>query len=177
MKLIMKESVLNDLIQQASEGLPNEICGYLVGKKYESVLEVYYREPLFNVDQSPVHFSMKPSEQFEAFQKASEKDFVFISCYHSHPETKARPSYEDLKLASDPNLIYTIISLENKMKPDVRCYTIYSEDINIDENDDVVESGEMENIVFQEKIVTLHLSNLNIYRKFYIKQIDLEIQK
>jgi len=31
--------------------------------------------------------------------------------YHSHPETPARPSNEDIKLAYDPSLSYVIVSL------------------------------------------------------------------
>ncbi|MDR1738053.1 MAG: Mov34/MPN/PAD-1 family protein [Candidatus Symbiothrix sp.] len=34
--------------------------------------------------------------------------------YHSHPETPARPSEEDIRLACDPNIIYIIISLAQK---------------------------------------------------------------
>ncbi|MDR2400089.1 MAG: Mov34/MPN/PAD-1 family protein, partial [Deferribacteraceae bacterium] len=33
------------------------------------------------------------------------------ACYHSHPETPARPSEEDLKKLTDPKLSYIIVSL------------------------------------------------------------------
>jgi proteasome lid subunit RPN8/RPN11 len=34
-----------------------------------------------------------------------------LANYHSHPETPARPSDEDIRLVYDPNISYVIVSL------------------------------------------------------------------
>ncbi len=40
-----------------------------------------------------------------------EKGLKPAAVYHSHPETPARPSEEDIRLAFDPDLSYVIVSL------------------------------------------------------------------
>jgi proteasome lid subunit RPN8/RPN11 len=42
------------------------------------------------------------------------KGFVLLGNFHSHPETPARPSAEDIRLAFDPALSYIIISLKDE---------------------------------------------------------------
>ena len=49
--------------------------------------------------------------------------------YHSHPESAAVLSNEDLRLLTDPNMIYLIISLENDL-PDLKAYQIVDGIIN-----------------------------------------------
>ena len=39
------------------------------------------------------------------------KGLTMLAIYHSHPETPARPSEEDIKLALTPDVSYLIISL------------------------------------------------------------------
>ena len=105
--LTIKKEIAERLYQQAKEGLPNEVCGYLAGKDNEVL--IHYE--LENTDASPEHFSMDPKEQFQAVKDARDKGYQILSCYHSHPETPARPSEEDIKLAYDPNMLYLIVSL------------------------------------------------------------------
>ena len=76
-----------------------------------------------NTDNSEEHFSFDPNEQFEAFKDANKQGLRLIACYHSHPETPARPSQEDIKLAYDPNISYVIVSLANS-EADVKSFKI-----------------------------------------------------
>ena len=39
------------------------------------------------------------------------EELEIIANYHSHPETPARPSQEDIRLAYDPNIFYIIVAL------------------------------------------------------------------
>ncbi|MDH5719623.1 MAG: M67 family metallopeptidase [Spirochaetia bacterium] len=105
--ITINKKIAERLFEQAKEGLPNEVCGYLAGKDGE----VHEHYELENIDKSPEHFSMNPKEQFRAVKDAREKGYEILSCYHSHPETPARPSEEDIKLAYDSKIIYLIISL------------------------------------------------------------------
>jgi proteasome lid subunit RPN8/RPN11 len=55
-------------------------------------------------------------------RKARELGIAIIGNYHSHPETPARPSVEDIKLAYDPEIIYVIVSL-SQSKPVVKAFS------------------------------------------------------
>ena len=56
-------------------------------------------------------------------RQAREEDLEIIAVYHSHPETPARPSVEDIKLAYDPNVSYVIVSLADN-KEDIKSFLI-----------------------------------------------------
>ena len=51
------------------------------------------------------------------------KGIELLAIYHSHPETPARPSEEDIRLALTPNVSYIIISLAGET-PDVKSFRI-----------------------------------------------------
>jgi proteasome lid subunit RPN8/RPN11 len=99
--------IIDGIIEQAINELPNEACGLLVGSGSD-VLKQY---PLTNIDRSPEHFSFDPAEQFQVFREARTDGREIIANYHSHPETPSRPSEEDIRLAYDPNILYLIVSL------------------------------------------------------------------
>ena len=99
--------IIDGIIAQAINELPNEACGLLVG----SGSDVFKQHPLTNIDRSPEHFSFDPAEQFQVFREARTDGREIIANYHSHPETPSRPSEEDIRLAYDPNILYLIVSL------------------------------------------------------------------
>lgn len=111
--------ILNQIIAHAKADLPNEACGYLAGLD-GVVLKAYQ---LTNTDHSPEHFSFEPAEQFQTVKDARSKGLQIIGNYHSHPETPARPSQEDIRLAYDPNISYVIVSLANE-SADVKSFRI-----------------------------------------------------
>ena len=73
--------------------------------------------------QLPVHFSMDPTEQFAAVKECRNQGLKIRAVYHSHPETPARPSDEDIKLAHDPSLSYVIVSLAGA-DPSIKSFII-----------------------------------------------------
>jgi proteasome lid subunit RPN8/RPN11 len=54
---------------------------------------------------------MDPKEQFATVKDIRSAGFEMLAIYHSHPETPARPSAVDIRLALTPNVIYVIVSL------------------------------------------------------------------
>ncbi len=107
----IKKQVVDGIIEHARQEAPVEACGYLAGRN--GVITKQYR--MKNIDNSPVHFTFDPEDQFEVMRKARDKGLEIIANYHSHPSTPARPSHEDIRLAFDPRIHYLIISLaENK---------------------------------------------------------------
>ena len=121
----IRKSVVRDMIAQARKEAPVEACGYLAAK--DGVVTVTYA--LTNVDQSNEHFSLDPAEQFSALKDARAKGLQICAVYHSHPQSPARPSAEDIKKAFDPDKIYVIVSLANGQE-DIRAYRIRGEKVN-----------------------------------------------
>jgi proteasome lid subunit RPN8/RPN11 len=115
----IKKEVLETIVAHAQRDLPNEACGYLAGS--DGVVSHSYQ--LTNIDHSPEHFAFDPAEQFATVKDARKKGLQIIANYHSHPETPARPSEEDIRLAYDPDISYVIVSLAGN-QPDVKSFRI-----------------------------------------------------
>lgn len=122
--LKLSADIREAIIRQAVQELPNESCGYLAGVGDE------IREgiPMINVDHSPEHFSFDPAEQFQALKTARSKELSLIAVYHSHPETPARLSEEDIRLANDPRIVYIIVSLAGDA-PEIRGYRVNNKEV------------------------------------------------
>ncbi|OHE24774.1 MAG: hypothetical protein A3J94_00325 [Syntrophus sp. RIFOXYC2_FULL_54_9] len=52
------------------------------------------------------------------------QELEMLAVYHSHPETPARLSDEDLRLALTPGISYVIVSLADPSAPEVRSFKI-----------------------------------------------------
>ncbi len=113
------KKILNEMKQHSQEEYPNESCGYLAGEN-NTVTDCFRMK---NIDQSPEHFTFEPKEQFSVLKKARKEGKKLISVYHSHPETPARLSEEDLNLLNDPNMVYTIVSLKKGWE-EIRAFQI-----------------------------------------------------
>lgn len=113
-------SIYERMIGQAREGVPFEVCGILGGKD-GVVLAIY---PMTNTDASRDHFMMEPREQFFVVKALRSQELEMLAVYHSHPETPARLSDEDLRLALTPGISYVIVSLADPSAPEVRSFRI-----------------------------------------------------
>jgi proteasome lid subunit RPN8/RPN11 len=114
------QHIINSIIAQALNELPDEACGLLAGNGNQ--VEKQY--PLTNTDHSPEHFSFDPKEQFTVLRETRKQGLQIVANYHSHPETPARPSEEDIRLAFDPNIAYLILSLQNIENPILKAFSI-----------------------------------------------------
>ena len=115
-------SVYDDLIAHATEGFPLEVCGILGGTG--DTVSAIYR--MTNTDASNEHFMMEPKEQFAVVKDLRARGLAMLAIYHSHPESPARPSEEDIKLALTPDVSYVIVSLAEAGLPVVKSYKIDS---------------------------------------------------
>jgi proteasome lid subunit RPN8/RPN11 len=109
--------IIDAIILQAKNELPNEACGLLTGEAGE----VRKQYPLTNMDHSPEHFSFDPKEQFAVLKDTRANGQQILANYHSHPSSPARPSEEDVRLAFDKKIIYVIVSLAEE-RPVVRAF-------------------------------------------------------
>jgi anaerobic sulfite reductase subunit C len=101
------QEIIEKIFAQGRQEAPSEACGYLAGTDGTAVKAV----ALTNVDHSPEHFSLDPKEQFDALRQLRAEGLGILAVYHTHPQTPARPSTEDIRLACDPDILYVIASL------------------------------------------------------------------
>jgi proteasome lid subunit RPN8/RPN11 len=121
-------SIHVDMIAHAREGFPLEVCGILGG--VDDTVSTIFR--MTNTDASNEHFMMDPREQFAVVKDLRAKGLAMLAIYHSHPETPARPSEEDIKLALTPDVSYLIISLADADNPDIRSFKISAGNVVIE---------------------------------------------
>jgi proteasome lid subunit RPN8/RPN11 len=124
LKLEIPNNIFEQMLQHAKNKAPIEACGILAGGG--GVVEKLYN--LTNVDQSSDHFMMAPEEQFKVVKDIRSAGLEMLAIYHSHPETPARPSAEDIRLAFTPDVIYVIVSLQN-IKPAVKGFLIEDDSV------------------------------------------------
>ena len=117
--LTIPQAIYDAIIAHARKDFPLEACGILGGTA--GVVSEYY--PMANTDKSNEHFTMEPKEQFAVIKDLRSKGKEMLVIYHSHPETPARPSEEDIRLALTPGVSYLIVSLA-EAAPEVKSYRI-----------------------------------------------------
>ncbi len=125
MKLEIPACVFEQMLEQAKAQAPIEVCGILAGN--DSKVEKLYK--MTNADNSSNHFMMEPKEQFAVVKDIRSAGLEMLAIYHSHPETPARPSAEDIRLAFTPDVIYLIVSLQDANAPAVKGFLL--EDGNV----------------------------------------------
>ncbi len=120
MKLKIPDNIFEQILQQAKAEAPIEACGILAGR--DGQVERLYK--MANVDQSSDHFMMAPEEQFKVVKDIRSAGLEMLAIYHSHPETPARPSEEDIRLALTPDVVYIIVSLQDANVPVAKGFLI-----------------------------------------------------
>ena len=113
MVLQIEQKILKAIQAHGRREEPNEACGYLAAK--EGIVNRHFE--LTNMDAAPDHYSMDPAEQFATIRQIREAGLQVAAVYHTHPDTPARPSMEDIRLAYDPDLVYVIVSLMAGVEP------------------------------------------------------------
>lgn len=127
--LQMAKSIYERIIGRAREGFPFEVCGILGGKG--NIVSAIY--PMTNTDASRDHFMMDPREQFSVVKALRSQELEMLAVYHSHPETPARLSDEDIRLALTPDISYVIVSLAEPSAPEVRSFRIADKKVGSEE--------------------------------------------
>lgn len=119
-KLEIPRDIYARMVAQARSEAPIEACGILAGAGGE-VRKLYQ---MVNADAACDHFMMEPREQFTVVKDIRSADLEMLAIYHTHPETPARPSEEDIRLALTPGVIYVIVSLLEADVPAVKGFLI-----------------------------------------------------
>ncbi len=110
--IFLTAAQLAKLVEVAKDALPNESCAFLLGHN-DRVAEIL---PMRNIDDSPVTFSIEPTELIYAYNLAESKGMEVIAIFHSHP-AKAWPSSIDIRFMEINPVVWVIYSTtESQLK-------------------------------------------------------------
>jgi proteasome lid subunit RPN8/RPN11 len=125
-RLVIPQVLLDKMVAHCRASYPNETCGILAGKG--GIAEKIYE--MTNVEPSPVSYFMDPKEQFLAMQEMRNEGNRMIAIYHSHPQSPAFPSGKDVSLAFYSDVVYVIVGLIDRVKPEIRGFEIREGNVN-----------------------------------------------
>jgi len=125
MKLEIPGGIYEQMVAQARAEAPVEACGILAGTDGRAT-KLYQ---MTNSDAACDHFMMAPREQFSVVKDIRSSGLEMLAVYHSHPESPARPSEEDIHLALTPGVVYVIVSLMNDRAPEVQGFEIHDGEV------------------------------------------------
>lgn len=119
-RLYLSQDLLDVVLSHCKNAYPFEACGILAGKN--DIVSVVYE--MNNTERSSVSYVMDSMEQFHVMKKIRNEGMQMIAIYHSHPQSSAYPSPEDIRLAFYDEVAYVIVSLIDYDKPDIRTFRI-----------------------------------------------------
>jgi len=154
--LVFSAALRQELIAHAREGDPDEVCGVLAGHENQierirrvrnTADEVGVERGVFRDRQTDVaaagrravHYFMDPMDLLHAYNEIDDLGLDVVGYYHSHTHTEARPSPTDVRLATDLNAVWVLVSLENPSNPSLRAW-------RISKADPMAETGEVTEI-------------------------------
>lgn len=117
MKVTLKKSDYDRIVEYARSKRPEEACGLIGGTDHDGIREIRKVYFLTNIDHTNEHFSLDPKEQLKAVKDMRASGIKPLGNWHSHPESPSRSSQEDIRLAFDKNASYLILSLMDDAHP------------------------------------------------------------
>ena len=129
----LTKSDFEKILAHAVKELPDEACGLIAGTVEGGDKEIKKVYLLTNIDHSNEHFSLDPKEQLEAIKDMRKNGLEPLGNWHSHPETPARPSQEDIRLAFDSEASYLIMSLMDQENPVIHAFRVREGQVSKDE--------------------------------------------
>lgn len=117
----LPRKLTTQLLHLAQISPDKEICG-LMGSIDDIACTCY---PVTNIAKHPeTRFLLDEKQQISALSSMRKNNETFFAIYHSHPTSPAIPSATDIELASYPEVIYLIISLNTKGVLEIRGFKI-----------------------------------------------------
>ena len=122
----LSRKITNQLLHSAQISAEQEVCG-LIGSKKGIAMSCY---PIKNNAAHPeIRFQLDEKQQISAMATMREKNENLFAIYHSHPTSPAEPSVTDIKMATYPEAIHLIISLNTKGVLEIRGFSIFEHEV------------------------------------------------
>lgn len=116
---VLDQATWGRLVDHARSDAPYEVCG-LLGLHPDGRID---HHPIENADRSVTTYTMEPKQLLRAM-RAIEDAELELAIYHSHTHTQAYPSATDIRLAAYPEATYVIVTLQDRVNPDIRAFRI-----------------------------------------------------
>ncbi len=120
---------MKNIIDAAESTYPEECCGLLVGNA-----ECFNNRMITRVVPSPNlssgdtrdSFEVDPKLRFDLMRNLAqaESDETIIGHYHSHPDSGALPSANDIGMAYEPDLVWVILAVHDGIVSETRAHMI-----------------------------------------------------
>ena len=129
MTLRLPKTMVDEMVAQAIEELPNECCGIIVGKDGDAT-RVYRTR---NAEASPFRYVIDPRDLLKIEMTSDQSGEQVLVIDHSHVASEAYPSPTDVRLSQwpgdpphdlYPDAYYVLVSLKDRDAPSVRAYRI-----------------------------------------------------
>lgn len=121
-KLIIPQSIHQQLIEYGKLGLPFEACGFLSGNNMR-VKSIWQLE---NEVLSDRRFFVSKMRVKQTIEKIHQQNEEVLAIYHTHPTTSPIPSRFDLINHPTENVKMVIVSYKTT-PPLAKCYQVYDD--------------------------------------------------
>ncbi|QLG61356.1 desampylase [Halorarum salinum] len=113
--LVLPASVRETLHDRAASGLPEEVCGVLIGRRTDGDSDdpdrVREAVPVPNVADAPeTRYELDPAATLRAVEGAEADGGDVVGFYHSHPHGPVEPSATDRERATWTGHVHCIVS-------------------------------------------------------------------
>src|SRR5687767_6545425 len=96
--LRLPQAMVDEMVAQAIEELPNEACGIIAGR--DGAATRLYRAR--NAEASPFRYNIDPRDLLRISREIDDNGWDVLVIYHSHVASEAYPSPTDIRLAQWP---------------------------------------------------------------------------
>lgn len=113
--------VSDAMFKHAGWGYPEEACGLVA---FDADGTPRLTICLTNTAESAESFTISPAEQFGATRFAESRGLVIGAVFHSHPQSDAYPSSEDIAGGADPGWLHFIVGPVVGRRPILRAFRL-----------------------------------------------------
>jgi len=120
--LVILSKLIEAMQTQAEDDHPIETCGVIAGPEGSDLpLRLI---PMRNAAKSMTFFKFDPEEQLRVWREMEARGEEPVVLYHSHTNSRAYPSRDDVTFASEPQAHYVIVSTDPTREREIRSFRI-----------------------------------------------------
>ena len=125
-KIFLGSEIIIEMIDAAKSVEPEEACGVLIGTIDDKTGDVTVDQivPIENSDHHKMHFTLEVKSYMKCVKETRRSGKKIVSIWHSHPRYEAVMSKEDVALAKNPDVLWTIVGYLDREVPVVACFEI-----------------------------------------------------
>ena len=133
--LTIDQATYDGIVTHAKRDHPDEACGIVAGPEGSDRAQRLVE--MVNAAGSPTFYEFDSTDLLQLYKQMDANDEEPVVVYHSHTATEAYPSVTDIRLASEPNAHYVLVSTRehgNNAGPvDFRSYRIVDGEVTEEE--------------------------------------------